>query len=194
MLKELKNINILWGTAFVLIGLLMCIWPNGLTGLMCIVAGIALLIGGGWRIYGYFRKGYFKSTDLSFEVRLSLITAAMELALGIVLTFSYRSISNLVPIILGTMAIVNGVFQTQTALYLNEVKYKGWWHHVVVVGICTVAAILMMFNPFKSMVVVSIVMGAAFVLEGVLELYMVLFLNDKLKKLGLIPEEKEEVK
>ncbi len=190
MLNELKKINILWGTAFVLIGLLMCIWPTGLTSLMCIVAGIALLIGGAWRIYGYFKKGYFANDEVSFEIRLSLITAVMELALGVVLTFSHRSISNLVPIILGVMVIVNGVFQVQTAFQLNELKYKGWWHHLVVVGVCCVAAIVMMFNLFGNMVV-SIVIGAAFFMEGILELYTVLYLNDKLKKLGLIQTEKE---
>lgn len=186
MLNEFKKIDILWGTAFVLIGLLMCIWPGGLTNLMCIIAGIALLIGGSWRIYGYFRKGYFGCEETSFEVRLSLITAAMELALGVVLTVSPRSISNLVPVILGMMAIVNSVFALQDALRFKEIGYKGWWYHAVVVGVCCVAALVMMFNPFKSTVVVSIVMGAAFVIEGILELYTVLFVNEKLKKLGLI--------
>ncbi len=191
MLNELKKINILWGTAFVLIGLLMCIWPTGLTNLMCVIAGVALLIGGAWRIYGYFKKGHFNDEEVSFEVRLSLITAAMELALGIVLAVRPMSISNLVPVILGMMVIVNSVFQVQTAFRLKEIKYNGWWHHLAVVGVCCAAALLMMFDLFGSYAVVSIVIGAAFVIEGMLELYTVLYLNDKLRKLGLMQTEKE---
>lgn len=47
------------GTAvvYIIIGILMCAWPIGVSNLLCFIAGAALVVNGLWRAIRYFRAG-----------------------------------------------------------------------------------------------------------------------------------------
>ncbi len=181
ILKNEKKEFVISGAFYLLVGVLMCAWPVGTAGVMCVVAGAALVIGGIMKASGYFRK-----KDYGLMPRADFASAAIQVIIGIVLASKPDVFIVLVPFILGMMILVNSVFQVQTALELKALKYAGWWHHLVVAGVCGVIALVMMFDPFGSYRMIAIFMGIGFIADGAADLWTALYLTGKLKKLGLM--------
>lgn len=181
ILKSSKKGLIGSGIAFAALGVLMCIRPIGTAGLMCVIAGAAMMLGGLWKALGYFRKkeyGLVQRTDFAM--------AALQTALGALLISRPEAVVELMPVILGMVVLVNSVFQGQNAAELKALGVGSWKFHLIPAAVCALAAIGMMFNPFDSYRAVSFVLGAAFIIDGINDLLVALYLMKKLKKQGLI--------
>lgn len=181
ILKSDKRELICSGAVYLLIGFLMCAWPVGTAGVMCVIAGIAIIVTGIIKAADYFRE-----KDYGLMPRVDFASAAIQVILGILLAARPDVFMSLVPFILGMLVLVNSVFQMQTALELHVLKYGAWWHHLLVSLICGVLAIIMMFDPFGSYRMVAVFMGLGFLAGGAADLWTALYLTKKLKQLGLM--------
>lgn len=181
ILKSTKKELVLSGAAYLAIGLVMCCWPVGAAGLMCVLAGAVLVAAGIIRASAYFRK-----KDYGFMPRMDFAMAAVGVIVGAVLIVKRDIFIMLVPFILGVIILVNSVFLLQTALELKKIGFGAWVRHLVVSLVCALAALVMMFDPFGSYRVMAAIMGAAFILDGAADLWTALYLKGKLKKLGLM--------
>ena len=184
MMSILKNDNrefIGAGAVYLLIGILMCVRPAGTAGMMCMIAGLALIVSGVIKGSVYFRK-----KDCSLMARVDFAASALLVILGLLLASRPDVFMSLVPFILGMLILVNSVFQMQTALELHAVKYGGWWHYLAVALGSGVLAIVMMFDPFGSYRMVAVFLGLAFIADGAAEMWTALYLKKKLKQLGLM--------
>jgi len=181
ILKSDKKEFIYSGIVYLLIGVLMCVWPVGTAGMMCVIAGGALIISGAIKASVYFRK-----KDYGRMSRVDFVSAALLVLLGILLAARPDVFMSLVPFILGMMILVNSVFQMQIALELHSVKYASWWHYLAVALGCGALAIIMMFDPFQSYRIVAVFMGLAFLVDGAADLWTALYIKKKLKQSDLI--------
>lgn len=181
ILKTAQKEFIYSGAVYLLIGLFMCVWPVGTAGVMCVIAGAALIVSGLLKAANYFRK-----KDYSLTPRLDFAASSLLIILGILLAGRPDIFMSLVPFILGMMILVCSVFQLQIALELHAVKYPAWWYHLAIALACGILAIVMMFDPFQSYRIVAVFMGLAFMADGAADLYTGLYLKKRLKKLELI--------
>ncbi len=181
ILKGKKRVFAISGLIFLVLGVLMCIWPVGVTGVMCVLAGIALLASGGWKVWGYFKKKKYALPE-----RLDFAAAALQAMLGLVMIVKTKEISVLVPPILGVMVLVNCVFQIQTALELKAKNSKGWWYYLAAASVCALIALVMMFDPFGNYRLVSIFMGIAFIADGLTDIWTALYLKGWLERTKLM--------
>lgn len=181
MIKGSKREMAISGAAYLVLGALMCAWPVGTAGVLCVMAGLALFAGGVWRAVGYFRK-----KDCTLQDRADFSAAALLIMFGAVLAVKREVFIVLAPFILGVMILASSVFQIQTAAELKKMKYDRWWYHLAAALVCGSAAVVMMFDPFGSYRVMAAVLGAAFVVDGAAQLWTALYLVRKLKRLGLM--------
>lgn len=181
ILKSSRREFIYSGAAFVVLGVLMCLRPVGTAGVMCVIAGIALMVSGVMKAAAYFRK-----REYNLMPRMDFAGAALQAVVGLLLVIRPTVFIELVPFILGMMILVNSVFQVQTAMELKRIGYGSWWHHLAAGLVCGAVALVMMFDPFGSYRVIAVVMGLAFIVDGAADLWMALYLNNKLRKLGLL--------
>ena len=181
ILKNTRKEFVYSGAVYLVIGILMCAWPVGTAGMMCVIAGAALIVSGVIKALGYFRK-----KDYGLMPRLDFSAAAIQVILGILLAARPDVFMSLVPFILGVMILVNSVFQTQVALELHLLKYDKWWHYLAAAVGCGLLAVIMMFDPFGSYRLIAVFMGVAFIVNGAVDLMTELYLKGRLKKLGLM--------
>lgn len=181
MLKVSNREQIGSGALFLILGILMCVWPVGTAGVMCMAAGVVMLAVGAWRAVGYFRKKEFGLND-----RLDFAAAALLLVIGLLLIVKPDAFIAMVPFIIGMIILVNSVFQIQTAMELKRIGYDRWWYHLTAALVCGAIALVMMFDPFASYRIMSAIMGAAFIADGAAELWTAIYLKKQLKKLGLL--------
>lgn len=171
------------GTAvvYIIIGILMCAWPIGVSNLLCFIAGAVLVVNGLWRAIRYFRAG-----EYGFVGRADFAAGALQAFLGLLLMRRPYILTELTPILLGAMVLVNSVFQVQVALELKKIKYGRWQYYLAISLVCAAVALTMMFNPFQSYKVLSIIMGAAFIVDGAVDLWTALYVTKALKRLNLM--------
>ena len=181
LLKSDRKEFIYSGIVYLFIGVLMCAWPVGTAGMMCVIAGCALIVSGVIKA-----SAYFKKKECSLMSRVDFASSALLVILGVLLAAKPDIFMSLVPFILGMMILVNSVFQLQIALELHAVKYGAWWHYLAGSLGCGALAIIMMFDPFGSYRMVAVFMGLAFLLDGAADLWTALYLKKKLIQLGLM--------
>ena len=179
ILKSNKKEFVYSGIVYLLIGVLMCVWPVGTAGMMCVIAGGALIVSGVIKASSYFRK-----KDYGLEPRVDFASSALLVLLGILLASRPDVFMSLVPFILGMMILVNSVFQMQIALELHAVKYSAWWHYLAVALGCGALALIMMFDPFGSYRLVAVFMSFSFLVDGAVDLWTALYLKKKLGQAG----------
>lgn len=175
ILKTPKKELTISGVVYLLVGILMCVWPVGTAGVMCVIAGAALAVSGVLKAAAYFKK-----KEYGFMQRTDFTAAGLQMMIGSLLAFRADVFISVVPFILGMMILVNSVFQMQIALELHAAKYGAWWHYLAVSLGCGILALIMMFDPFGSYRLVAVFMGLAFLVDGAADLWTALYLKKKL--------------
>lgn len=181
ILKGSKKAYIGSAAAYIVVGVLMCIWPVRVSQVLCYMGGAALTAGGIWKAVRYFRAKEYGLTG-----RADFAVGVLSAMLGALLMAKPTVMAELVPVLLGAMVLVNSVFQIQVSLELKRVNYAGWWRQTVISLVCAAVALFMMFNPFGSYELLSVIMGAAFIADGVSDLWFALYVTRKLKKMNLL--------
>lgn len=181
MLKGIRSSFSGAAALFIVVGIVMCAWPTSTASVLCAVAGLALIAGGVWKMADYFFKKRFGLTD-----RCDFAVGALQAVLGILLMGNPQVVMGLVPVLLGVMVLADSLFKVQLSVSLKKVSYVCWWHYLVMGLVCGAAAVVMMINPFATYELLSILLGATFIVNGLTDLWAAFYLNRQLKKLGIL--------
>ena len=181
VLKGSRIAYVFTAAVFIALGVFMCAWPLVTVGVLCAIAGAALLAGGVWQLVKYFRAG-----DYSLLHRWDFAAGALEAVLGLLVIRHPNAIVEMIPFVLGVMVLVNSVFQLQLSMELRKLGYPAWWYHLAAALVCALIAAFMMFNPFRSYELLSVFIGVAFIIDGLADLWTALYVTRRLKKMNLI--------
>ena len=103
-LKESKGSLIISALTFIVLGLVLCIWPNVAMNFICVVAGAALLIGGAWQIIAYLRGKAAAGIGPS-----SFVGGVFEVLFGLVLVLRPQVVQVAVPLLLSVLLLVDSI-------------------------------------------------------------------------------------
>ena len=146
------------------VGMMLLIQPEGIYNLVLNVAGGVILAFGVIRIITYFKgDAYEAMQDSRFTTGLLMGLAGLAL-----IVFKPLFIS-ILPFLLGAVLIIGGAFRLQGAIALKRLHGQ---HHqpVLVSSIVSIAlGLLVVFNPFESGMILLRVIGAALILEAVMD-------------------------
>lgn len=146
------------------LGLMLLIQPEGIYNLVLNVCGGVLLAFGVLRIIAYFHTDPLTSMqDRRFTIGMLLAFAGLAL-----IVFKPVFIS-ILPFLLGAVLIIGGAYRLQGALDL--IRLHGGHHRPVLIS-CIVSitlGLIVVFNPFASAMILLRVIGAALILEAVMD-------------------------
>lgn len=158
MLKGLKNQFRLSATAFIILGVILIIFPGLSLRLASLVIGILTLVYGVTKIYAYV-KGNTTPFDLIFGIILTLM--------GLVLIFSFTMILSMLPIILGIYVIIEGVTELKSSLSMKQAGYGRWWVTMLLSIAILILGAVMIFNPFRALTTFVRILGVTLIIDGV---------------------------
>lgn len=161
MLKSIRNSLIFTSVLYVILGVVLMIYPTTALNISCILIGVVTLIYGGVRIAGYFRDGgtYSNRFDLFFGVVLA--------AVGVFLLVCPQFIVSLIPIALGIYILVDSFTAMKKALDMKALGFEKWWISFLVALALALCGAVMIFNPFGTMASLVMFIGAGFIFDGV---------------------------
>lgn len=176
--KRAKNNAIISALAYIVIGLLLAIWPTITATTICYILAVALLLFGIISIFNF-----FTSRTLSY-FPTGLVGGLFTLALGVLLFAEAESIIKLIPVFLGICILVSGVVKLCHAFSLHRAGYAGWTIVMVFSIIGIVFGLLMAIDPFMSEAPFLLLVGIGIIYSGVSDLWTLSRISKRIRELG----------
>ncbi|MFG6357910.1 MAG: DUF308 domain-containing protein [Acetatifactor sp.] len=174
MLKEMKWNMLLSAGLYMVLGVILLIFPATTARTICyLIAGIAIVIGL-VNLVVYFTRNITRN-----YYRNDFVTGLMLIVLGIFVIYKVDMVIALVPFIIGLCIIVSGLFKLQGAL---DVQRMGG-NAVLILGLAVVnvvVGVLMVINPFDSALLLYRLLGVGLLFSGLTDLASTLYLSRKM--------------
>lgn len=140
IVKEVKIIHVIVSALLFFSGVFLIVWPDiggvaarWLVGANFIVTGVV-------RVLGYFSNDLYR---LAFQYDLAL--GGFAVILGILIFIYPDKVTELLPYVLGTYIILDGLFKLQTAFDAKQFGMKKWvglLSSAIAVSVCGIAVLV----------------------------------------------------
>ncbi len=130
--------------------------------------GVALIVFGSVKLVGYFSRDLFRLAfqyDLGFGLLLIVLGGLVLVKPAGVLDFIFMA--------LGIAILADGLFKVQIAMDSKRFGISTWWLTMALAIITGVVGLALVFRPWDSVQLLTALLGAALLAEGVLNLCVV---------------------
>ena len=169
MRDRLKNLTISFvvlAILYVLLGLVLLLWPVTVMDVLCYLTGGILLLYGIFAIVGFCRTEERRAGSF-----LALLLGIVAAAVGVVLLFQPTLFQNILTMILGIYILIDGLLNLKRALELRRMEHGGWTIHLVLSLITVVLGLVVVFWPMLAGATLVQLIGAALVYSGAADLW-----------------------
>lgn len=185
--RKLGRNSIVFSMILLVFGLFMFVKPISTINILMITFGCLLVVDGLVHLISYFS---IKNDYRFFSGELA--QAIIYIILGFVLVCNYDKISGLLPIILGIWIIVESIFKLQIALNIRDV-YDSHWGMVLSMSIINgLLGMIILFNPFESLAVLTMACGAILMIVEVISIFEDITIISRVGKVQKIEKEIEK--
>lgn len=175
-LKKLKWNVIISSVIYVALGVILLIWPEMTAKNICYVVGVISIAVGVVNLIDYIRRDY--SVD---AYRYNLVYGLVFILLGVVIFAKVETVISIIPFLLGFAVTISGLLKFQNAVDLVRMKYSGWGV-IMIVAILNIAfGVVLILNPFASVMVLFICIGIGMIYSGVSDLIATIMLSKSIK-------------
>ena len=153
---------------YVILGLVLLIWPGVSATVFCWAFGSLLLAYGAVTILTFFFRDS-RAGSFVFELLLGIVAAA----LGLLVLLRPVVVASVLPVIVGLFILVDGLVNLKRALELRSMMYERWIVPLVLSLISVGLGLLVLFHPFLAAEALVMVIGAVFLYTGVSDLWTI---------------------
>ncbi|MEU6660135.1 HdeD family acid-resistance protein [Streptomyces sp. NPDC046821] len=174
--QSVWQVVLLAGTAALVLGALVLAWPGASLFAAGVLFGVYLLITGVFQLVAAF--GTHVTTGLRV---MAFISGALSILLGL---FCFRGVTQsilLLALWIGIGWLFRGITQTMAAASDPAMPARGWQGFLGVVS--ALAGVVLIVSPFKSVAVLTLVVGCWLIVVGVVEIVTAIQLRGKAKRL-----------
>lgn len=176
LLKRLKWNVILSSILYVTVGVLLLVFPDIMAKNICYIIGFFAIAIGIVNIIDYCRK------DLTSDTySYNLVIGLMAVLLGIFIFVKVEMMMAIIPFLLGLAVVVSGLLKFQNAVDLIRLKYSGWKIVLLISVLNNAFGIVLMADPFKSAIILSICLGIGLIYSGVSDLITTIILSKTIR-------------
>lgn len=158
---KIKNLSLITIVAGLAIGILLLLQPGETVQLVSMLCGITIIILGVGAWISYFSK--VKSTILAILGTLAIIS-------GIILCVKYKSIISVVLFLFGIFILISGIVDFVSAIEAKRNDLKSWIVSLIMAVATIILGLLVIVNPFDSMLVITRLLGAGLIIYAVMDL------------------------
>ena len=127
--------------------------------------GAAMILFGLIKLVGYFSKDLFR---LAFQYDLGF--GLLLIALGILVLAKPAGVLDFIFIALGIAILTDGLFKVQIAVDSKRFGIPTWWLTLTLAMVTGVVGLVLVFRPWDSVRLLTALLGAALLAEGILNL------------------------
>lgn len=165
-LKSLQLSVILAAVLYIALGLVLLLWPDLSSTVLCYAFGAVLLLYGVFTLFTLFRSG---GTSVAF--RLEQVVAAVAAALGLVFLLWPHMILSFLPVVFGVYLVVDSIPAIKRAWEMRRYHYERWAVALALALLGAGLGLFIVFQPWFTAKVLLRIIGAVFVYQGVADLW-----------------------
>lgn len=146
-------------------GVLFIVKPELSAMVISRALGAAMIVFGLIKLVGYFSKDLFR---LAFQYDLGF--GLLLIALGILVLAKPAGVLDFIFVALGIAILADGLFKVQIAVDSKRFGISTWWLTLVLAMVTGVVGLALVFRPWESARLLTTLLGAALLAEGILNL------------------------
>lgn len=177
--REVKKSFCLLSVAYIVLGLVLVIWPDISVHTFCFVFGIGMIIFGGAHLILYFTKDRFLNV-----MQPDLVIGVVCISTGCYILLKMEYMLEIIPFAMGIVALLGGIVKIQSALDLKKLGAARWYIMLVWALVLLVMGAILVANPFdEQQKVVVILTGAALLVDGIGNLVTIFWTGIRFRRL-----------
>lgn len=168
-MRVAKTGYIIMSVVFCVVGVLFIALPARSAVMIGRVLGAAMAVFGVVKLVGYFSRDLYR---LAFQYDLEF--GILLIALGVIVLLRTNGVMDFICIAAGVAILADGLFKIQIAIDSRRFGIRDWWLIMVLAVVTGGVGLLLVFRPWESVQVLTVLLGAALLAEGVLNLCVAL--------------------
>lgn len=176
LLKELKWKSIMYAVLYILMGIVLLLFPETTKAILCYAVGGASVAVGVVTVCIYMFRDAAKNT-----YRNDFVIGLAAILIGIFLIVKVDLVMVLIPFLLGIAVMVSGFMKLQDCIDVRRMGYGNGLVLFLLSLISIVHGIILMVNPFHASIVLMRLVGAGLLFCGVSDLVSTIYMSRKIK-------------
>lgn len=175
-LKELKWDALLSSLLYVLIGVVLLLFPDTTARTLGYLVGSIAVIAGAVSMICYLLREAHQN-----YYRNDFLYGLVGIVIGCFIFYKVDLIISLIPFILGLLVVVSGCSKLQDVIDMKRMKYGNWMIMLAVAAVNVIFGIVMLRNPFSTAAILLQVIGAGLIFSGLSDIFVVIFFARKVR-------------
>lgn len=168
-MRAAKTGYVVMSIVFCVVGVLFIALPTRSAVMIGRVLGAAMAAFGVVKLVGYFSRDLYR---LAFQYDLEF--GILLIALGVIVLLRTNGVMDFICIAAGVSILADGLFKIQIAIDARRFGIRDWWLILIMAVVTGGVGLLLVFRPWESVQVLTVLLGAALLAEGVLNLCVAL--------------------
>ena len=180
MKERLKNMTVSFvflSILYLILGVVLIIWPTIVMDIICYAFGAILLLYGVFAIYGFYRSENRKGGDF-----LGLFLGIVAAAVGAVMVIYPPLIQGVIPVILGLYIAIDGLLSLKRTMELQRMDYAHWNINMILSLVSAGLGIFVVFHPLLTEAALFRVIGIVLLYAGGSDLWTIFQLSQWTKE------------
>lgn len=186
-IREVKKSFCLLSVAYIVLGLVLLIWPDLSQKTFCYVFGVGMIIFGGAHIILYFTRDKFESV-----LQMDMVAGIVGIATGAYILLKMEYVMDIIPFLLGIVALLGAAVKVQNAFDLRRLREEKWYAMLLLAFVLLIFGGLLVANPFdEAKNVIERIIGISLISDGIGNLVGIFWVAIAFKRLNKIAAGKE---
>ena len=168
-MRVAKTGYVVMSVVFCVVGVLFITLPARSAVMIGRVLGAAMVVFGAVKLVGYFSRDLYR---LAFQYDLEF--GILLIALGVIVLLRTDGVMDFICIAAGVAILADGLFKIQIAIDSRRFGIRDWWLILALAVVAGGVGLMLIFRPWESVQVLTVLLGAALLAEGVLNLCVAL--------------------
>lgn len=168
-MRVAKTGYVVMSVVFCVVGVLFIALPARSAVMIGRVLGAAMAVFGAVKLVGYFSRDLYR---LAFQYDLEF--GILLIALGVIVLLRTNGVMDFICIAAGVAILADGLFKIQIAIDSRRFGIRDWWLILALAVVTGGVGLMLIFRPWESVQVLTVLLGAALLAEGVLNLCVAL--------------------
>ena len=168
-MRAAKTGYVVMSIVFCVVGVLFIALPARSAVMIGRVLGAAMAAFGAVKLVGYFSRDLYR---LAFQYDLEF--GILLIALGVIVLLRTNGVMDFICIAAGVSILADGLFKIQIAIDARRFGIRDWWLILLLAVVTGGVGLLLVFRQWESVQVLTVLLGAALLAEGVLNLCVAL--------------------
>lgn len=165
-IKNMKVSYILAAILYIVLGVVLIVWPNTTGDIICTFLGAVLLVYGVITIISFFVH------DSSLGAfRFDLVVGILATALAILFLARPEILLSFLPVALGIYIIIDAVLNLKRALDVRRMAYQHWWIILLLSLVSAALGVVILLRPVSTAALLIQIIGGVFIYTGISDLW-----------------------